>query len=227
MVIYRIIHEWLLVAVAFAIATFLVSCSGKIATEKINVKNAPVQTVDSMNAVQSEMGIMQMRMSAPLMQRFQKGKESYELFPKGFYVYGYEKDGMLETSIISKGAKHTTGANSEKWCAFGNVVVKNHIKGERIETDTIYWDRDKHMIFTDCYVKLYSQDGFMQGYGLESDERARNAIIKKPFDSYGIVEKDSTDYYIDSVNFIGPMIIKEKKLNLIIKTQNKPKHKSK
>ena len=72
-------------------------------------------------------------------------------------------------------------------------------------TDTLYWDREQHRIFTDCHVRLYSPDGFMQGYGLESDERARNARLLRIFDSYGIVQKDSagTDY-VDTVNFIGP-----------------------
>jgi hypothetical protein len=57
----------------------------------------------------------------------------------------------------------------------------------------------------------------MQGYGLESDEMARNAIVLKPFDSFGIIEKDSTNIYIDTINFIGPIIKKEHTLNLMIK----------
>lgn len=77
-----------------------------------------------------------------------------------------------------------------------------------METDTIYWDRSKGEIYTDCYIKLYSPDGFMQGIGMRSDERARNSIIYKPFDSFGIVSKDSTAVIIDSVNFIGPFLKK-------------------
>jgi hypothetical protein len=133
----------IIVAIAFAIATIVISCGGKIATESIDLSNTPVQRVDSMLAVQSEHGILQMRMSAPLMQRFEKENESYELFPKGFFVYGFQKNGELETSIISKGAKHTTMQDKEKWEAFGNVVIRNYLKGERIETDTIYWDREQ------------------------------------------------------------------------------------
>ena len=45
----------------------------------------------------------------------------------------------------------------------------------------------------------------MQGYGMESDQRARNSIIFNPFNSYGFVVQDSTEVVIDSVNFIGPM----------------------
>ena len=44
----------------------------------------------------------------------------------------------------------------------------------------------------------------MQGFGMRSDDMARNAIIQRPFNSYGVVEQDSTKVVLDSVNFIGP-----------------------
>ena len=52
---------------------------------------------------------------------------------------------------------------------------------------------------------MYSPQGFMQGYGMESDQRARDSRIFNPFNSYGIVVQDSTEVVIDSVNFIGPL----------------------
>ena len=45
----------------------------------------------------------------------------------------------------------------------------------------------------------------MQGYGMRSDDRARNAILLKPFDSFGYSQEDSTKVVLDTVNFIGPL----------------------
>ena len=73
-----------------------------------------------------------------------------------------------------------------------------------METDTIYWDQAKREIYTDCYVKLYSRQGFLQGFGMRSDDHVRNSILYRPFDGYGVVVQDSTAVIIDSVNFIGP-----------------------
>ena len=149
---------------------------------------------------------MQMRAQAPRMEKYEKDSLSYELFPEGFFVYGYTEEGLLETEIVADNARHMKHLNGEEsWEAFGNVVVKNLIKQEVMETDTLYWDQKNEKIYTDCYVRLYSPDGFMQGYGMESDQRARNSIIFKPFNSYGIVVQDSTQVVIDSVNFIGPL----------------------
>ena len=133
---------------------------------------------------------------------------SYELFPKGLAVFGYNEDGLLETEITADNGRHVKMEkdDSEQWEAYGNVVVRNIINQEVMETDTLYWDREKKTIYTDCLVKLSSPQGFMQGYGMESDERARNARLLKPFDGYAIISEDSTGTgYVDTVNFIGPM----------------------
>ncbi len=197
-----------MVVTAIAVTTFVISCKGEDLTDPVDLSKVPVQSVANMNAVQTNNGKLQMRMEAKLLQRFKNDEESYELFPDGFDVYAYNEEGLLETHIKSDIAKHTTtgvGSNKvEKWEAFGNVVISNFIKGERLETDTLYWDREKGRIYTHSFVKMYTPQGFMQGYVLDSDERARNANILKPFDSYGIIRSDSTNMYIDTVNFIGP-----------------------
>ena len=196
-----------MIATALAVAFVVYSCKGKLGeAEALNIKETPVQTVDDMFIVHTENGKIQMRAEAPLMERYERDTLSYELFPKGFFVYGYTDDEKLETEIIADNARHLKyNDGRESWEAFGNVVVRNLIKQEVMETDTLYWDQKNEKIYTHCYVRMYSPDGFMQGYGMESDQRARNSIIFNPFNSYGIVAQDSTAVLLDSVNFIGPL----------------------
>ncbi len=169
-----------------------------------------MQSVDSMFAVQTRNGVVVMRLEADKMDRYENDTLSTEFFPEGFAVYSYTDEGMLETIVISDQARHRVfkPGNGEEWAAFGNVSIQNVIKRETIETDTIYWDQRNHQIYTDCYIRMYSQDGFMQGYGMHSDDKARNAVIHKPFNSYSVVVQDSTAVYVDSVNFIGPFLKK-------------------
>lgn len=205
-----ILHIIRLTATAAAVAFIVYSCQGKLGEAKsLKIDETPVQTVRDMFVVQSENGMMQMRASADLMEKYERDTLTYELFPEGFAVYAYTDEGLLETEIVADNAKHMKYKDGrETWEAFGNVVVKNLIKQEVMETDTLYWDQKNEMIYTHCYVKLYSPDGFMQGYGMESDQRARNSVIFNPFNSYGIVVQDSTEVVIDSVNFIGPLVKK-------------------
>ena len=196
-----------MIATALAVAFVVYSCKGKLAkTDKKSLEESPMPTVEGTFGVHPENGKMQMRMEADIMERYQNDSVSYELFPAGFAVFAYTEEGLLETQIVSDKAKHLKFKDErETWEATGNVVVKNLIKQEVMETDTLYWDQKNEKIYTHCYVKMYSPSGFMQGYGMESDQRARNSIIFRPFNSYGVVVKDSTEVLVDSINFMGPL----------------------
>ena len=195
-------------ATALAVALVVYSCKSKLdVADKLDLSLTPLQRVDSMYIVQTDKGKLIMRAFAPIMERYETDSLSYELFPEGVEVYAYTDDNVLESTITANEARHDTGkgSNSEIWKAYGNVVVKNLVKQETMESDTIYWDRAKQEIYTDCYIRMYSPSGFMQGYGMRSDERARNSVILRPFNSFGVVVQDTTQVIIDSVNFIGPL----------------------
>lgn len=198
-------------AIAMAVAFIVFSCKRKLSeAEKLDLSDTPMQTVDGMYMLQTRNGDVQMRIETDCLQRFDNDSISYEIFPKGINVFSYTEGGVLESTIVSDMARHEKDkrTNSEIWMAFGNVVVKNIVNRQTMETDTLYWDRKNKEIYTDCYIRMYSPDGFMQGFGMRSDERARNSIILRPFNSYGVVVKDSTEIIVDSVNFIGPLLKK-------------------
>ena len=195
---------------AVAIVIYLLAGRRSKAVDDGNYADRPMQVVDSMFAVQTKNGVVVMRIEADRMLRYENDSSTLELFPDGFSVYSYTDEGLLETIMLSDQAKHLTFKNTkgEEWQAFGNVTIQNIIKRETMETDTLYWDQRVNQIYTNCYIRMYSPDGFMQGYGMRSDDKARNAIIMKPFNSYSVVVQDTTVVLVDSVNFIGPFLKK-------------------
>ena len=196
-------------ATALAVAFVVYSCKGNLSeADKLDLNKIPLQVVDSMFFVQSENGRLKMRVEAPRMEVYEHDTISYDLFPKGIKVFAYGETGLLETTIVSNQARHDK-KGGEQWSAFGNVVVRNIVKKETMETDTLYWDSVNHEIWTDCYVKMYSPSGLMQGYGMRSDEMARNSILMHPFDTEFLIEdEEDAPVQVDSVNFIGPMLKK-------------------
>lgn len=191
------------------VAILVVCCKGKIEKVKGDFSSLPLQRIDSLFAVQTKNGKVVMRIEAKVMERYDNDSSTFESFPEGLSVYGYNEEGLLESILVSDDARHITWKSKDKgevWQAFGNVFIHNVLKNETMETDTLYWNQSKHEIHTDCYVKLYSPDGFMQGYGMTSDDHARNAILHKPFNSFGVTQQDTTKVQIDSANFIGPLL---------------------
>ena len=204
-------HTLLTIATATAVAFVVYSCGGKLSeAAQLNLSETPVQVVDSVFMVQTDKGHLKMRVEADVMERYDNDTCSYELFPQGLHVFAYSEEDLLETVLHSNNAKHFKSKKSkeEMWSAFGNVTVQNIMKQQTLETDTLYWDQTKQEIYTDCYVRMFTNDDFMQGYGMRSDEMARNAILFKPFNSYVYVIQDTTRVVIDSVNFIGPLLKK-------------------
>ena len=200
-----------MIASALALAFVVYSCKGNLSeAEKLDLDQTPLQTVDDMFFVRTENGKLKMRVESARMEVYEHDTVAFDLFPKGIKIFGYSEEGLLETTIVARQARHDKSyrGKGELWSAFGNVVVKNIVKQETMETDTLYWDGAAKEIWTDCYVKMSSPSGYMQGYGMRSDEMARNAILLKPFDNEFIIESDSTRVVIDSVNFIGPLLKK-------------------
>ena len=141
-------------------------------------------------------------------QKLDLGKTPLQIVDDMFFVRT-----ELETTIFADAARHDKPASGsrrsgEVWSAFGDVVVRNIVQQETMETDTLYWDSEAKEIWTDCYVKMSSPSGYMQGYGMRSDEMARNAILMRPFDNEFLIQNDTTAVLVDSVNFIGPRVKK-------------------
>ena len=98
-----------MIATASAVAFVVYSCKDELGRAKdLKLEDTPVQTVSDMFIVQSKNGIIQMRAEGEIMEKYEKDSLSYELFPKGFSVYGYTEDGLLETEIMADNAIHKT-----------------------------------------------------------------------------------------------------------------------
>ena len=197
-----------MLAITTVVASIVVSCKNKIGeADKLDLSRTPTQQTYDMFAVQTQNGVVGMRLEADLMEHYDTDSASFDSFPHGISVYAYSEDGLLESIILADDARHIVPKDKnrdEVWEAFGNVILHNVIEQETMETDTVYWDQATKEIYTECYVKLYSRQGFLQGSGMRSDDHMRNSILYRPFDGYGVVVQDTTAVIIDSVNFIGP-----------------------
>ena len=197
-----------MLAITVVVASIVVSCRSQIGeADRLDLSKTPTQRSYDVFAVQTRNGKVSMRMESELMEHFDTDTASLDTFPLGLSVYGYTDEGLLESIIVADDARHIVPKARDKdeiWEAFGNVILHNVVEQQTMETDTIYWDQVKRELYTDCYVKIYSRQGFLQGFGMRSDDHVRNSILYRPFDGYGVVVQDSTAVIIDSVNFIGP-----------------------
>ena len=164
------------IAALIIIASSVLSCEKKIGTiEKIDILTLPSLMVRDFETIYTDSGKIQMILSAPLMESYDKADPKYSEFNSGLKVYFYDGHKESIASITAKYAKYTE--NKNLWELQDSVVAINEA-GEKLETELLFWDQKKALIYTDRFVKITTEDQIIQGYGLESDPRLSKRKIK-------------------------------------------------
>ena len=96
-----------------------------------------------------------------------EGSDPYELFPKGVHIDAYDDSSNIDGQVSANYAiQHT---NSKLVEADNNVSVVNR-KGEKLNTEQLFWDENKHKIYTNKYVTIQTEKQIIYGDGLISNE---------------------------------------------------------
>jgi LPS export ABC transporter protein LptC len=165
-----------IIAVIVALATLVISCEKKVVKlEKIDILTLPSQTARDFTTTYTDSGKMQLVFSSPVMERYEKSETPYSEFRSGITVFFYDGKIKHVASVTSKYAKYTDDKNL--WELKDSVIAINEA-GEKLETELLFWDQKKELIYTDRFVKITTDDQIVQGYGLESDPRLSRRRIK-------------------------------------------------
>jgi len=102
------------------------------------------------------------------------GNDPYYVCPKSFTIDFYD-DSMNVKSHVSAdyGIRHEKTKLME---ADNNVVVVNR-KGDQLNTEQLFWDAGKHIIYTSKYVQIKTATEILFGDGLQSNEDFSNYKI--------------------------------------------------
>jgi LPS export ABC transporter protein LptC len=158
------------------------SCENKIPViPKSDLLTLPSLTVKDFKTTLTDSGRIQLEMSSPLVEKYDKAEPPYAEFRTGIKVVFYNGKDSAQARVTSRYAKCT---NNNLWELRDSVVVIND-KGERLETELLYWNQDKDLIYTDRFVKIKSEDQITQGIGFESDSHLnRRKILRVTADIY-------------------------------------------
>lgn len=149
--------------------------------EKIEIINAslraelPTRVVHDFKTSYTDSAVLQLEMKAPLMEYYGNMEEPYTDFNEGIEVYFHEGRDSLIGEISANFARYKE--SEELWEVRDNVVAFNR-KGEKLETELLFWDQGKDLIFTDKYVRITQTDQIIMGNGLESDTSFDNWRMK-------------------------------------------------
>lgn len=157
------------------------------------------------NMLVSDSGMMKYRIVAECWEVNQAKNPSRWIFEKGLFLEQFDPKFHVEAYIQCDTAYYF---DQEKlWELHGRVRVRN-IEGLRFSSEELYWDQNKHELYSYKYSRLVTPEREMEGTYFRSDERMTKYTItnsKGSFVKGGVVESEG-----DSI-LTAPDTVKAKK----------------
>lgn len=159
-------------------AIMLLACKNDI--KEVNAlaerEKRPDMTGENLELIYSDSARIKYRVLAPEYIKVNREKEKYEEFPKGIHVLSYDPAGKMIGSIKAKYAKKLE--DEMLWEARNEVVIIN-AEGKKLETELLYWDMKKELIYSDRYVKLSADGQIIEGNnGFHSDQNLNHPVFE-------------------------------------------------
>jgi LPS export ABC transporter protein LptC len=154
----------------------LLSCENKIPViPKSDLITLPSLSGKGLTTMLTDSGRIQLTMTAPTMEQYDKTDPRYAEFRNGIKVIVYNGKKNPVSTVTAKYAKCT---NNNLWELRDSVVVIDETN-EKLETELLFWNQEKDLIYTDRFVKITSENEVTQGIGFESDSHLINRKIFK------------------------------------------------
>jgi len=142
----------------------------------LNVKEyeGPAVEVYDIVSYYSDSAQVKLKLETPVQLEFDNNDKE---FPEGIYLEFYDEEGNITNTIVANYCYYK--AKDELWKATGDVVVKSIINKEQLNTEELFWDPKKEIIFTEEFVRIESDKEIIMGHGLEADQDFSSYTIKK------------------------------------------------
>ncbi len=147
------------------------ACSGKkqeLGAAITERDSMPVMDTRGVTTLISDSGVTRYRILTEEWKVFDRKSPSYWSFEKGVYLEKFDTLFQVEASIKSDTAYFYD--KQKLWKLIGNVHIQN-LKGEKFDTELLYWDQTKKKVYSDKRVRIEQPDQIIYAWGFESNEQ--------------------------------------------------------
>ena len=163
----------------------LTACEKQKVTGPFQVYTGPLMETTNVRTLVSDSAKLKFELTAPLEQQFENGDVIY---PKGMNVIFYSSDGQKRVinTLTANYGKSDKAKNL--YIMRGKVVVKNVVEDKRMDTEELFFDKNKQLIYTDSAmaVKVETPTEILEGHGLRAKQDLNPYRIYSPS---GIIDK--------------------------------------
>ncbi len=147
---------------------------GEAITERDSL---PVMDTRGVTTLISDSGMIRYRINTEEWKVFDRKVPPYWAFEQGVYLEKFDTLFQVEASIEADTAYFYN--KEELWKLVSNVHIQN-LKGEKFDTDLLYWDQKKQRVYSDHRIRIEQPDRVIIGRGFESNQQMTIYTIHKP-----------------------------------------------
>ncbi|MEG0039081.1 MULTISPECIES: LPS export ABC transporter periplasmic protein LptC [Bacteroides] len=153
------------------------SCGGrkKVMGAAINNRDSlPVMATYKVTTLISDSGVTRYRVNTDEWLMYDKKIPSYWAFEKGIYLEQFDSLLNVDASIKADTAYYYD--REKLWKLIGHVDIKN-LKGERFNTELLYWNQATQKVYSDKFIRIEQPDRIITGHGFDSNQQMTNYVI--------------------------------------------------
>lgn len=170
----RLLHKSMSITITFGVVVMLLllsSCGGKQKAmgEAITERDSlPVMTTLGVTTLISDSGVTRYRVNTEEWMMYDRKKPSYWAFEKGVYMEQFDSIFNVEAGIKADTAYYYD--KERLWKLIGNVDIQNR-KGERFNTELLYWNEATQKVYSDKFIRIQQPDRIITGHGFDSNQQ--------------------------------------------------------
>lgn len=171
------------ITIAFGAVVMLLlfsACSGRhkdLGNAITERDSLPVMDTKGVMTLISDSGVTRYRINTEEWLVFDRKNPPYWAFEKGIYLEKFDSIFNVDASIQADTAYYYE--KQKLWKLMSNVHIQN-LKGEKFDTDLLYWDQNKHRVYSDQRIRIEQPDQIIYAIGFESDEQLNKYTFFKP-----------------------------------------------
>ena len=152
-----------LILLAWLAGTCFTACENDL--DKIHtvtsIDHMPDASGSNYEILYSDSFRVRVRILAPEIERYARVEDPYIKFPKGMTAYFYDDSLKIEAYIKAKDVVYFE--KESLWEAKNNVEGRNLANGNQINTEHMFWDERKHMIYSNTRSRIVNEEGTFYG----------------------------------------------------------------
>ena len=156
---------------AMAMLVLFSSCGGRkkdLGAAITERDSLPVMDTRGVSTLISDSGVTRYRINTEEWKVYDRKQPSYWAFEKKIYLEKFDTLFQVEASIEADTAYFFD--KKKLWKLIGHVHVQN-LKGEKFDTELLYWDQNQKKVYSDKRVRIEQPDQIIYARCFESNEQ--------------------------------------------------------